>query len=113
MVTDDEKRYTQDEVSHLVAREVAKQRMADMERSISNTNDQVVKMWAKIEASFDSLKKSINERDNDLRREIERDFATKLEVEQMRGELNKIWLKVSLPVGTLLIALEFIFKLFK
>jgi hypothetical protein len=107
-----EKTYTEEEVNHLVAREVAKQRMADIERNVANVNDQVVKMWAKFDASFEALNKALENRDGELRREIERDFATKLEMEQLRSELSKVWLKVSIPVATLVIVAELAIKIF-
>lgn len=96
-----EKLFTEEEVGHLVAREVAKQRMHDIERSIQTMKDDSLKMWAKFDAGFDSLQKAIENRDADLRKEMERDFATKLDLEQLKGEVSRIWLKVSVPVATI------------
>jgi hypothetical protein len=103
-----EKSYTREEVDHLVAREVAKQRMNDLERSLSEVKSETLKMWAKFDASFGALQKVIEGRDQSLRDEIERDFATKLEVEQLKGEVSKVWLKVSIPVITVLTIAQFL-----
>lgn len=95
-----EKNYTIDDVNHMVAREVAKQRMSDIERNLQQTNDQVVKMWAKFDASFEAIKSAIENQEQNWRKEIERDFATKMDLANLDAKVDKVWLKVSLPVAT-------------
>jgi len=95
-----EKNYTIDDVNHMVAREVAKQRMSDLERNLQQTNDQVVKMWAKFDASFEAIKLAIEGQEDNWRKEMERDFATKMDLERLDAKVDKVWLKVSLPVAT-------------
>lgn len=102
-----DKHYTREEVDHLVAREVAKQRMADLEKTLTETRNDMVKMWAKFDAAFETLQKAIEGRDKSMREEMERDFATKVEFEQLKGEVGKVWLKVSVPVTTILVLAQF------
>lgn len=103
-----DKQYTREEVDHLVAREVAKQRMSDLEKTLTDTKNDMVKMWAKFDASFESLQKTLEGRDKTLREEMERDFATKVEFEQLKGEVEKVWLKVSIPVTVVLVIAQFV-----
>lgn len=107
-----EHKYTAEEVNHLVAREVAKQRMADMERQIGTLNNTITKAVADFNAKLDALSNTIStqhktiweairgERD-ELRKEIEKDFATKLDLALLEAKVDKIWLKVSIPVATI------------
>lgn len=106
ILKEEEKIYSAQEVEHMVAREVAKQRLADLERALAQTNEQVVKMWAKFDASFESLQRAIDGQETKLRIEIERDFASKLDLEQLKNEVGKIWLKVSIPVSTIVLMAE-------
>ena len=110
MMPEQEKTYTAEEVNHLVAREVAKQRLGDLERDLTELKNENVKMWAKLDANFDSLQKAIEGRDNDLRREIERDFATKIEVAELRGEMGKLSIKVTAMVSIAVMLIEFAAK---
>lgn len=112
MIPQQEKKYTVEEVNHLVAREVAKQRMGDLERDLSELKNENVKMWAKLDANFDSLQKAIECRDDDLRKEIERDFATKVEVAELRGEMGKLSIKVTAMVSFAVMLIEFISKIY-
>jgi hypothetical protein len=106
----DQKSYSQEEVDHMVAREVAKQRMSDLERNLENTNSQVVKMFAKFDVAFENLQRSIDSQDTKIRAEMERDFATKIEMTTAHNTLDKkidsVWYKVSIPVGTLLVVIS-------
>lgn len=107
-----EAKYTKEDMDHMVAREVAKQRLSDLERNLEGTNQQVIKMFAKFDLSFESLQKVIEGQDEKIRKEIERDFATKLDLAEVRSEISKVWLKVSIPVSTVLILVGLVSKYF-
>lgn len=106
-----EKTFTETEAMHLVAREVAKQRMSDIERTIKEGEHRSVIAFSKLEAQIQALfnlveKQSIAmEKANDgLREEIKKDFATKIEVaadfEKLNTKIDTQWSKLMLIVST-------------
>ena len=100
-MSDGEIKYTLEEVNHMVAREVAKQRMGDMERALQNIQVDQTKIWAKFDASFDALKVLIEGQDEKFRKEMERDFVTKLDHAELKASVEKMWIRVSAPVAAI------------
>lgn len=107
-----EKLYTADDVQHMVAREVARQRMEDMERQLGTLTATLNKTVTEFNLKLDSINKNIivntdklflefREDRKDLRDEIEREFASQKELIRLEGKVDKIWLKVSVPVGVI------------
>jgi seryl-tRNA synthetase len=119
-----DKMYTETEAQHLVAREVAKQRMGDMERMINEGERRSVVAFAKLEAQINTLtnlveKQSIAmEKDtNGLREEIKNDFATKAaleaDFEKLNTKIDAQWAKLVTILATIsavLAGLQFILK---
>jgi len=73
-----EKMYTEEEANHMIAREVAKQRMNDLERNLNQTTTAVVQNFAKFDAKMDAIAQQVSEigsRDYLLRDDVERDFS--------------------------------------
>ena len=110
--------YTETEVQHLVAREVMKHRMGDFEVKLSGVETSMSAMFAKLEASIHTvmiqITKSadlVKECREDLKREIDREYATKLEVQRLEGKVDKMWAKitvaVSLSVGFIQLVLSY------
>ena len=104
--------YTEDEALHLIAREVAKQRMSDMERNLKESDNRAIIAFSKLEGQINALfalvekqSASMEKATNGLREEIKKDFATKAEVESDFEKLNtKIdtqWSKLMLIVSTI------------
>jgi len=98
--------YSRDDVDHLVAREVAKQRMADLERQIGSTNNVVVQMGADLKAQLNSLLQQLVEQRHTLREEIEKEYATKMELFQLRSTVEKMWLKITMPISVVVVVVN-------
>lgn len=111
----DEKKYSEEEAMHLVAREVAKQRMADLERKMNEGESRFMAMMSEIKvqlqnqtlliekqtSSFDkSIKEFRDEIDDEFNRqqdafskaiesikqEIRKDFASKTDLHDLKAE---------------------------
>lgn len=109
---------------HLVAREVAKQRMGDMERSIKEGELRTVASFSALREQVTALTYLIEKQSlhmekatDNLREEIKKDFATKIEVssdfEKLNTKIDTQWSKLVLIVTTVSIigvALQFILK---
>jgi len=93
--------FTREEVDHLVAREVAKQRMADLERQLGSTNNEVVKMSAELRAQLTNILRQIEIQRSEIKAEIKEDFATKMDLLALESKVDKIWLKISIPVSVI------------
>lgn len=108
--------YTQEEVQHIVAREVAKQRMADVERQVGTLSAGFTKATAEFNAKIDSLSNVMSDQHRQLREQLKAEqediktwardkFADQLhtqgELLRLEGKIDKIWLKVSIPVATI------------
>jgi septal ring factor EnvC (AmiA/AmiB activator) len=103
-----EKMFTEDEAMHLVAREVAKQRMSDMERKISDndtkTSIALAEIKTQIKQVINMIEKQSIEEDHtrkELKEEIERDFATKSDLKVVEVKLDGLVTKIAMVVGTL------------
>lgn len=114
-----EKTYTENEAMHLVAREVAKQRMADMERMISEGERRAVQAMAELKVQIGNLELLIKDQSaameknaETLKKEIEKDFATKLELNELSNrvesdfdklntKIDSNWQKLTLIVSTI------------
>lgn len=99
---------SQDEAWHLVAREVAKQRMADMERKINENDSKTsivltdIKMqMAQVIEMIKQQTQKQEENKKELKKEIEKEFASKIELERLENKLDKLFLKITVTVGTL------------
>ena len=108
----DEKTYTETEMQHLIAREVAKQRMGDMERMIEANKKETQIGFTKVEAQLTQVLTMIEKNNVDrsasfdaLRREMKTDFATKSEVEndfeKLNTKIDEQWKRISLVVGVI------------
>lgn len=113
----DDKKYTEEEAMHLVAREVAKQRMADLERKMNEGESRFMSMMSEIKvqiqnqtvliekqtSSFDkSIKDFREEIDGEftrqqeafakaidsIKQEIRKDFASKTELHDLKAETD-------------------------
>jgi HEPN domain-containing protein len=111
----DEKKYSEEEAMHLVAREVAKQRMADFERKMNEGESRFMAMMSEIKvqlqnqtlliekqtSSFDkSIKEFRDEIDDEFNRqqdafskaiesikqEIRKDFASKTDLHDLKAD---------------------------
>lgn len=114
-----EPKYTETEAQHLIAREVAKQRMADMERMINEGERRSVQSMAELKVQIANLALLIKEqsvameKNSDmLKKEIEKDFATKLEVndlsnrvesdfDKLNTKIDSMWGKLTVIVSTI------------
>ena len=104
-----EKLYTEDEAFHLVAREVAKQRMSDMERLIKENDNKTSLAIAEVKVKIDSIYALLQQHENarakgakEIREEMATDFASKSELRllesNIENKLDKLWQRVTLPI---------------
>ena len=111
--------YTYDEVQHIVARQVMQHRLTDLEGKISVNETNVASMFAKLEATVQTLLAQLEKQTflvkecrDDFKSEIDREYATKLEVSKLEAKVDKMWAKitvaVTLAVGFVQIALSFL-----
>ena len=114
-----EPKYTETEAQHLIAREVAKQRMADLERMITEGERRSVQSMAELKVQIANLALLIKEQSismekqtDTLKKEIEKDFATKLEVnslsnrvesdfDKLNTKMDSMWTKLTIIVSTI------------
>lgn len=117
----DAKMYTESEVNHLVAREVAKQRISDLERQIGAMKNDHSKGFAQMEAKLDALGRTMEMQHQQLREsyhseqvslkdQIAKDYATKLDLAALDNKVDKLWLKITLPVGTITLLANWLFS---
>lgn len=114
-----EPKYTETEAQHLIAREVAKQRMADIERNISEMERRFISLLSELKVQLSNQTILIKEQSlsmektaDSLKKEIEKDFATKLEVndlsnkvesdfDKLNTKIDSLWGKLTLIVSTI------------
>ncbi len=92
-----EKVFTEDEAMHLVAREVAKQRMSDMERKIAENDHKVTvaltelkQQIAQVIIMIDKQSLDNDKNDKELKGEIEKDFASKSDLIRLENKLDSL-----------------------
>lgn len=106
-----DKTYTEDEMQHLLAREVAKQRMGDMQRMIDENKKETQIGFSKLEVQISQVLSMIEKNNTSrtesfesLRREMKTDFATKADVdadfEKLNTKIDTQWQKITLIVST-------------
>jgi hypothetical protein len=114
-----EPKYTETEAQHLIAREVAKQRMSDIERMVNEGERRSVQSMAELKVQIANLALLIKEQSvameknsDTLKKEIEKDFATKLEVndlsnkvesdfDKLNTKIDSMWGKLTVIVSTI------------
>lgn len=99
---------TRDEAMHLVAREVAKQRMTDMERKIAENESKTSVALTKIELQVAQVITMIKEQNikaiedkKEFKKEIESEFASKIDLERLENKLDQLVLRITVTVGTI------------
>ena len=116
------KTYTEDEMMHVVSREMAKQQIIQLQNGQIDLSQKMVAQGVhvneKLELIFNMLQKHPEKMDKckvDLRDEIDKDFPSKLDLAQMESHLKtqistlntKVdmqWLKITIPVSVVVAA---------
>ena len=104
-----DKVFTEDEAMHLVAREVAKQRMSDMERLIKENDTKTSIAVAEVKIKIDSIYALLQQHEQaraqgakEIREEMASEFASKSEMKllesNIENKLDKLWQRVTLPI---------------
>jgi len=110
-MSEDNKQYTQDEVNHIVARETAKNQLNDFKSHLSLMNQSNTQALADINAKItqifsimsDQNKEQRDEREKlieGLKKEIEKDFASKIDMINISNRLDQLWIKISVAIMT-------------
>lgn len=104
-----EQMYSGSEVRHLLAREVMKYRMDDAMQRIGDLETNTAAMFAKVNESLNTIRELVSKRGDDTRHEIEDcrerleadiadKYATKTDVEKLRGEVRVVGTMVTIGV---------------
>jgi hypothetical protein len=103
-----DKVFTEDEAMHLVAREVAKQRMSDMERKIDQNDHKTTVALTEIKQQISQVivmidKQSLEQEKSDqsLKVEIEKEFASKLDLQRLESKLDSLSTRIYVAISVI------------
>jgi len=110
-MSDESKQYSQTELDHIVARETAKNQMSDFKNSLALTNQANTQALADINAKITQIFSIMSEQNKehklereklieDLRKEIDKDFASKIDMLNISNRLDQLWIKISVAIVT-------------
>lgn len=110
-MSDPEKHFTQDELNHIVARETAKLQLADFKNNLALMNQANTQALADINAKISQIFNMISEQNKEqredqekliesLKKEIEKDFASKIDMINISNRLDQLWIKISVAIMT-------------
>lgn len=110
-MSDEAKQYSQDEVNHIVARETAKNQLNDFKSNLSLMNQAHTQALADINAKITQIFSIMSEQSKEqriesekliesLKKEIEKDFASKIDMLNISNRLDQLWIKISVAVMT-------------
>ena len=110
-MSDESKQYSQDEVNHIVARETAKNQLNDFKSNLSLMNQAHTQALADINAKITQIFSIMSEQSKEqriesekliesLKKEIEKDFASKIDMLNISNRLDQLWIKISVAVMT-------------
>lgn len=99
--------YTADEVQHLLARKIAQHQITELQHNVGRLTDDVKSVFSKFEVTLESMSKTMERQHSeqykhmdtcrdDLRSEIERDFATKTEFKVLETNVGNLATKEEL-----------------
>lgn len=107
--------YTYEEMQHIVAREVMKHRLSDLEAKLASVETNMTGLFAKLETSLHNLaiqlsksSEVIKECREELKDEVEREFATKLELKSLEAKVDKMWAKITVAVSLSVVFIQYL-----
>ena len=100
--------YTQTEVQHIVAREMAKQQIKQLEQGQIELNKKMLELKSELLTELHTLRVTLEKQPETL----EKDFVSRMEALKMKSEVekqvsdleNKVdsqWLKITIPIGVI------------
>jgi hypothetical protein len=111
--------YTAEEVSHLVAREVAKQQLSDLKARLESQEqwmkDAVLTIESKLKEIIIMIQKSDDELDackKSIKEEIRAEYATRLELQELRADIRVLSTKIITAVSVVTLIIQFAFQYF-
>lgn len=106
-----DKTYSEDETMHLIAREVMKHRMEDLEKKLAAGELATAVGLAKIENHLGEVKIMIEKQSvkedksrGDLKKEIESDFASKTDFANLKKQIDDLVLKINWTIVLIIAA---------
>lgn len=110
-MSDSDKQFSQDELNHIVARETAKLQLADFKSNLALMNQSNTQALADINAKINQIFNMISEQNKEqredqeklidtLKKEIEKDFASKIDMINISNRLDQLWIKISVAIMT-------------
>lgn len=98
--------YTESEVSHLVAREVMKLRMGDLETKLANNEKSLETMFAKVETSLENINRSLATLSKSIWDDVEKSFVSKTDHELLKAKVDGMWGKIIMLAGFIAFLIE-------
>lgn len=102
-------------MQHIVAREVMKHRLSDLEAKLASVETNMTGLFAKLETSLHNLaiqlsksSEVIKECREELKDEVEREFATKLELKSLEAKVDKMWAKITVAVSLSVVFIQYL-----
>lgn len=110
-MSDTDKQFSQDDLNHIVARETAKLQLADFKSNLALMNQANTQALADINAKISQIFNMISEQNKEqredqeklidaLKKEIEKDFASKIDMINISNRLDQLWIKISVAIMT-------------
>lgn len=98
--------YTESEAMHIAAKEVAKQRMGDIERRITENDTKssvaLVEIKSQITQVIYMIEKQNVEQEKsqkEFKAEIEKEFASKIDMQRLESKLDQLWMKITFTIA--------------
>ena len=123
---DDSPTVPREYVDHIVAREVMKHRLNDVESRQLLHEDRLTKFATTIQAGIDAINEKLSKGREEFRQDIDdcrkefreemheelkSKYATQMELQVLEGKVDRMWAKITAAVAVAMVALQMIFKL--
>ena len=103
-----DKTFTEDEMLHQTAREVMKYRMGDLEKRLASGDTYTAAGLAELKTRISQVitmieRQGTQEKESrrELKKEIESEFASKIDLERLENKLDKMWLKITISTSAI------------
>lgn len=118
----DDKKYSEDDMNHIIARRIAKVQLDNLESRVSGIESNMNKGFSEIKAALDGLRDSVSastaslsQCKDTLKKEIEKEFVNKevfhLEMTAMDKKIDEQWKKIVLAVTVATVVIQFAFRI--
>lgn len=111
--------YSEADVQHLVAREVMRHRMGDLEAKLATHEKSVESMLTRMQGQLEEIQRSMATRSQEWQSiqthildKVKDDYASKVALLTLEAKVDKMWAKISIAVAAAVMVVEYSIKLF-